>query len=267
MRANYTIDGGQLGKQRLEVLHRVHGAQTAELLDRVGLGEAARCVDVGCGSGHVTIELARRAGPAGWAVGIDADADLLDLARADAAEAGASNVDFRCADATELEPASYDLAYARCLLSHVGDPSAVVRVMAAALRPAGVVVVEDIDFRGCFCAPEGGPYQRYVELYRETVRRGGGNADLGPVLPSLLHAAGLERVGASTYQAAALEGDPKLIAALTLERIAQAAVEEKVATADELRQLADELYAFCDDPTTFVAGPRIVQAWGWSPAR
>jgi SAM-dependent methyltransferase len=166
-----------------------------------------------------------------------------------------------------LEPGIYDVAFARCLLSHVTDPSSVVRAMASALRPGGVVIVEDIDFRGCFSHPAGGPFERYVELYRETVRRRGGNADLGPALPSLLGRAGLAGVGAATYQASAMEGDPKLIAPLTLERITQAAVEEHVADADDLRRLADELYEFCADPTTFVAGPRMVQAWGWSPAR
>lgn len=262
MAAKYTIDGGALGKQRLEVLQRVHGAATSALLDRMDLGQDASCVDVGCGSGHVTIELARRVGGGGTAVGIDADAALLDLARADAAAVGASNVEFRCADALELEQGSYDVAYARCLLSHVSDPSAVAAALAAALRPAGVVIVEDIDFRGCFCFPDGGPYERYVEIYREAVRRRGGNADLGPSLPSLLCAAGLQDVAVSTYQASALQGDAKLIAPLTLERIAQAVVEEKVATLDELHQLTGELYQYCADPTTFVAGPRMVQAWG-----
>ncbi len=264
MRAKYTIDGGELGKRRLDVLQRVHGLQTEALLDRVGLRQAGRCVDVGCGSGHVTIELGRRVGPRGIAVGIDADADLLDLARSDATAAQASNVEFHCADASDLEPSSYDATYARCLLSHVGDPAAVVRTMAFALRPAGVVIVEDIDFQGCFSFPVAEPYQRYVEVYRETVRRRGGNADLGPRLPSLLRAAGLKGVEVSTYQASALEGDAKLIAPLTLERITQSAVEEGVASDDELRALATELYDFCADPSTFVAGPRIVQAWGWS---
>ena len=262
MRAKYTIDGGEPGKRRLDVLQRVHGPQTAALLDRVGLRKAGRCVDVGCGSGHVTIELGRRVGPCGTAVGIDADADLLELARNDASAAKAINVEFRCSDASALEPSSYDATYARCLLSHVGDPAGVVRAMADALRPGGVVVLEDVDFQGCFSFPDTEPYRRYVEVYRETVRRRGGNADLGPTLPALLRAVGLDRVEVSTYQASALEGDAKLIAPLTLERITQAAVDEKVASDDELRLLALELYDFCADPSTFVAGPRIVQAWG-----
>jgi ubiquinone/menaquinone biosynthesis C-methylase UbiE len=64
------------------------------LFDRVGIREGARCVDVGCGGGHVSRELARRVGASGSVVGIDLDAALLELASAHVSAAGITNIEF-----------------------------------------------------------------------------------------------------------------------------------------------------------------------------
>jgi ubiquinone/menaquinone biosynthesis C-methylase UbiE len=57
-----------------------------------------RCLDLGCGGGAVTLELARMVGPNGHVTGIDADDVVLDLGRADAAQQGLANVEFQVAD-------------------------------------------------------------------------------------------------------------------------------------------------------------------------
>ena len=265
MAAKYTIDGGGLGKQRLDVLARVCEPGTAQLFDRVGVDEGVRCVDVGCGGGHVSRELARRAGPTGSVVGIDLDASVLELAEADVAAAGITNVEFRCGDAAHLDPEGYDVAYARCLLSHISDPADVVSAMTAALKPGGTLITEDIDLAGQFCSPPSLAHDRYVELYRETVRRRGGNADLGPTLPSLLLGAGLLDVGTAVSHPCSMQGDPKLIPSLTLERIATAVVEEGVASADEVAEVVAELSELSADATTVMGMPRLIQSWGTKP--
>jgi SAM-dependent methyltransferase len=259
--ARYAIEGGERGKKRLDVLSAVMDPLTTSLLDRAGIDAAHRCVDIGCGGGHVTRELARRACD-GHAVGIDIDPEVVELARLDAQQEGIENLVFRVGDATALDDGPYDLAYARFLLSHVDDPAGAVSAMVAALRPGGIVLVEDIDFSGSFCHPDSSAYRRYVELYRTTVARRGGNADIGPALPALLRAAGLNGIGLSVGQPAGLDGEAKLISPLTLERISRSIVEEDVAPAEEVEEVLAELYAFHEDPTTVMSLPRIVQAWG-----
>ena len=265
MRAKYTIAGGIAGKERLDLLARVCEPGTNALLDYVGIGAGARCLDVGCGGGHVSRELAQRAGMTGSVVGIDLDETVLELARADVMAAGFTNVVFRCGDVTNLYESGYDVVFARFLLSHVVYPALVVERMVRALKPGGTAIIEDIDYTGCFCHPPSTAHDRYVALYRETVRRRGGNADLGPRLPTLLAEAGLERIGTSVFQRCGLDGDVKLLSPLTLERIADAVVAEGVATADDVAQVVAELYAEAADPTTLRGLPRIVQAWGAKP--
>jgi SAM-dependent methyltransferase len=210
----------------------------------------------------VTRQLATLVGAEGQVVGIDLDAAVVELARSGAAAEGLENIDFRVGDASALDDGSYDVVYARFLLSHVADPASVVSAMVAALAPGGVVIVEDTDHTASFCHPESTAFRRYLELYRETVRRRGGNADIGPQLPGLLHGAGLVDVGVNACQPAGMSGEAKLMGPLTLERISKAVVEEGIASATEVEQVRDELYAYYEDPKTVMSLPRIIQSWG-----
>jgi ubiquinone/menaquinone biosynthesis C-methylase UbiE len=151
----YAIAGGLAGKERLDVLHRVHGPATCELLDSIGVKRGARCLDAGCGGGHVSRELARRVGETGAVVGIDLDDVVLELARSDALAADTTNVEFRTSDASDLEMSGFDLVFARFLLSHVDDAATVVRALVRALKPGGMMVVEDTDISVGQCAIRG----------------------------------------------------------------------------------------------------------------
>jgi SAM-dependent methyltransferase len=233
---------------------------TAEWLATAGVPAGARCLDLGCGGGHVSVELARMAGPTGSVVGVDLDAEIIDLARAAAATKGIGNAEFRVGTADEIGGGPYDLGYARFLLSHVADPQRVVNTLAAATAPGGTVIVEDVDFTGAFCYPPDDAYTRSVQLYRETVRRRGGDADIGPALPGLLTAAGLADVRVRVVQPASIDGGPKVMCLLTLERTAAAVSAEGVAAAQEVESVLAGLRALVADRASLVSTPRIVQA-------
>src|SRR5262245_2228001 len=92
--AHYAIRGGVEGKIRLEAIGRTHWPATKELLERTGIRPGMHCVDLGCGPGIVTLELASRVGPSGSVIGIDADPVKLDLARQAAAVRGLAHIEF-----------------------------------------------------------------------------------------------------------------------------------------------------------------------------
>ena len=265
MATGYAIAGGAAGKQRLDHLARVMAPSTSALLDRAGITAGSKCVDVGCGGGHVTRELARRAGEGGWVVGIDADEQLLELAAADVVCAGLTNVEFRCQDAARLDERKYDVAYARLLLSHVTDPERVLDAMVSSVRPGGVVVVEDLDISDFRCYPPIPAQDRLAEIYRETIRRRGGDPHIGQSLPTRLHETGLQAIGVAITQPSALQGDPKLVGPMALGAMTASVVGEGVADAEEVARIVDELYQHAADPSTLMGVPRIVQAWGAKP--
>ena len=67
------------GRERLRILSAVMGPGTRDLLAEVGIPPGSSCLDVGCGGGDVTVELARAAGSSGRAVGVDLDRTILEI--------------------------------------------------------------------------------------------------------------------------------------------------------------------------------------------
>jgi len=265
-RSTYIIRGGMEGRERLRILSRVMQPTTLSLLHRVGVRPGMACLDAGSGGGDVSFDLARLTSPGGRVVGIDSDQTMIEMARRETAERKLDNAEFWLADIarSELEP-KFDLVYARFLLTHLRDPGATLARLRRALRPGGVLVVEDIDFRGHFCYPDHPAFRRYVDLYTETVRRRGGDANIGPRLPELLTEAGFEAIEMHVVQPAGANGEVKLITPVTLENIRDAVLAEVLASRDEINQLLAELYEFACTPGTVSSVARVVQVWGYRP--
>jgi len=257
----YVIRGGVQGRERLRLLSDVMGPPTRALLARVGVPAGASCLDVGCGGGDVTVELARAAGPSGRVLGVDLDEVALDLARRE--NERETNVRFEAHDLTTWEPMeSFDVVYARFLLTHLADPGRLLATLRRHLRPGGVMVVEDVDFRGHLAEPPCPALDRFVALYTASVRKRGADPNIGPRLPRLLGDAGFADVGVALAHPVAMQGGIKLLTCITLESIADAVLADGFATAGALQATIDELAAFARDPQTVHAGPRIFQAWG-----
>jgi SAM-dependent methyltransferase len=268
----YIIRGGVPGRERLRMVSEIMRPSTATLLSRVGPAPGDRVLDLGCGGGDVTLELARRVRPKGSVVGLDFDPVAVAMAGEESRAAGLANARFVAGDllaegALAAAGAPFDVVYARFLLSHLADPDAALALIHAAIRPGGRLVVEDVDFAGHFCHPPSAAFDRYVALYQAAARRRKADANIGPSLPARLAAAGFEDTGVAVAQPASRTGPEKLIAALTMENIAEAVQSSGLASAKELSDLVAELYRIGADGETVMAIPRIVQAWGRKPAQ
>lgn len=260
---HYVIRGGVAGRERLRVLGRVMQPGTRALLERVGLRAGMRCLDVGCGGGDGSRELARAVAPGGQVLGIDLDPTAVDLARQEAKALGLAGMEFRVAAVGDpTVEGEVDVAYARFLLTHLPDAAAGVAWIAERVRPGGLLVVEDIDFRGHFCAPDDAAFTRYVELYAGVARRHGADPDIGARLPLLLLDAGCREVDMHIIQPAGLSGEVKIIAALTMEAIAERVIAAGLAGEAEIERIVARLHALATDERVVLSLPRIVQAWG-----
>ncbi len=161
----------------------VYRRPLATALERLGLSEGWRCVDVGAGGGDVTVALAELVGRRGRIYAVDSDPRTRDeVARAAAAHAQVIALTQAGEDLQLPEPV--DLAFCRFLLMHVHEPLAVLRRMAGVARPGGwVVAQEPITSAGRVGGkPLSMPDARHP--------------DVGAVLPSLVRDAGLEFVDA-----------------------------------------------------------------------
>ena len=133
----------------------IDGLPQAAVLASLGCGNPTavaelragdRVLDLGSGGGIDVLLSARRVGPTGFAYGVDMTEEMLELARANAFRAGATNVEFRQGTIEELPwpDASVDVVISNCVINLSTDKPAVLAEMFRVLVPEGRVGVSDV---------------------------------------------------------------------------------------------------------------------------
>lgn len=155
-------------------------------------------LDIGCGPGTITVDLARLLAP-GCVIGMDIAEAPLGEARRLAADAGAT-VEFRVGDVYRLPlpDDAVDVVHAHQVLQHLTSPVAALREMARVCRPGGVIAVRDVDYAAMTWFPADEGLDAWLRLYSEVARRNGAEPDAGRRLRSWAHAAGLREFSATT---------------------------------------------------------------------
>jgi len=153
-----------------------------------------RVLDVGCGPGTITIDLARRVAPA-RVVGVDLEVSVLEQARATAVSTGVGNVEFVVGSAYDLRgvleaSGPFDIVHAHQVLLHLADPVAGLREMLRATRPAGVLAARDADYAAAAFWPADPRLDRWLEIYRAVAHDNGTEPDAGRRLMAWARSAG-----------------------------------------------------------------------------
>jgi len=181
-----------------ESVLRSHRRRTAQ--DSAGyllpyLETGMSVLDVGCGPGTITVDLAARVAP-GQVTAVERTDDVLNLARAEARERNQSNVSFATSDvhALDFPDDSFDVAHAHQVLQHVSDPVQALRELRRVCVPGGIVAVRDADYAGMIWFPRLPPLDRWLDLYDRAARANGGEPNAGRRLLSWAQHAGFDNV-------------------------------------------------------------------------
>lgn len=217
------------------------------------LGPGTSVLDVGCGPGTITAEIAARVAPA-RVLGIDRGAAVV--AAASEAQAGA-NLGFETGDvyALAVDDDSFDVVHAHQVLQHLSDPVAALREMRRVCRPDGVVAVRDADYDAFTWAPADVRLDRWLEVYRAVARSNGAEPDAGRRLKGWALDAGFSAVDASASTWCFTDDDDRewwggLWADRVLESdLATQAVDRGLATRADLEAISAGFRAWAADPS------------------
>lgn len=158
-----------------------------------------RILDIGCGPGTITADLAELV-PDGQVTGVDQAPGVLDQARATAAERGLDNVEFAVADihALDFPDNTFCVVHAHQVLQHVGDPVQALREMLRVTKPGGYIAARDSDYLAMAWYPASAGMDDWLDLYRRVARANGGEPDAGRRLKSWALRAGLTDITATS---------------------------------------------------------------------
>src|SRR5215467_96018 len=259
----YMLATGEKAISRLDLLERIFGTGTRDLLNVAGLRPGMRVAEIGCGIGLTAQWISEKVGASGSVVALDSSSEQLEIASRCAGEVGTKNLSFNQGDAYEtgLTRDSFDLVYARFLLCHVADPERALTEMRSLLKPGGTLVCEDHDDGGIFTEPTTHAYKRLVEISNAVNHSSGLDSYIGLKLPRLFREVGFIQPEAKLNQIALLRGEEKRFWELTLREAAPAILAANASTSEELDAISGEMREIAKDESILLMLARVTQVW------
>src|SRR6185437_3835756 len=216
------------------------------------LASDAKVLDVGCGPGTITTDLADRV-PQGQVIGMDSAPEIIEQAKATVGDR--TNLDFVTGDVYALDypDDTFDVVHAHQVLQHLGDPVRALREMRRVTKPGGLIAARDVDYGGMSWYPDSRVLDEWLQLYLAVARGNGGDPRAGRRLHVWARQAGCTDVTCSssnwTY---ATEAERAWWGGLWADRTVKSAYATNAiaggyATAEDLERIAEGWRAWAAD--------------------
>jgi SAM-dependent methyltransferase len=256
-RGSYLYDQAwEQERNRLAALALIYDPGTLRLLDQLGVAPGWDCLEVGAGEGSVTRWMSERVGPSGRVLAVDLDPRFIEPS---------DIVEVRQHDILEGPPeaGAFDVVHARAVVEWVTDRPRALANMAAALKPGGVLLVEDVDVEpGYFGYPPNELRRLALEAFATLGAAVGADLTFGRQLRVQLERLGLVDMGNDVRMVLQRGGEPTTdFQRLTLAQLGPAMRQTGIFTDDQLVQIKADL----DDPAVYGYSPAMVAVWGVRP--
>ena len=191
----YVLGTNQDELLRLGLQHQLWARYAADAWERAGFGPGKKLLDVGCGPGYASLDLAARVGTRGQVRAIDISERFVRHLQLQTQLRGLTNITASVGqvERLNLSRGAFDGAYARWVLCFVKNPAAVVSGVARALKTGGAFVIQDyLNYVGVLIAPNCEVFRRFFKMVAHSWRMRGGNPDIGAEIPNILARCGFE---------------------------------------------------------------------------
>ncbi len=247
---------------RLGVQHKLWSASAFSIWERAGITAGKTVLDIGCGPGYTSYDLAGVVTSKGKVIAVDESVRFIEHLKNRLRSDSGVSIDPRVGDvqALDLPAKSIDAAYQRWVLCFVRDPEAVVRGVAEALKSGGVFAIQEyMHYEGILLAPRSGAWDRFVEIVSAAWNERGGDTRVGMKLPGLLSKYGLQPVEISPLHRVARPGSQLWTwPAIFIETYAPKLVEEGRMTKAEHDALVNDWKERTANPSAFFCSPPMV---------
>lgn len=271
MSENGSENGGRYPIERregeIERLHRQGAAMAPDcaiMLEKIGVAEGWRCLDLGSGPRGITPLLSARVGTSGKVIGLDADPVFADYGRRHAA----SNTEFVQGDAysAKLPAGSFDLVHLRFVASTAGEPQKLLREAIRLAKPGGIVALQEPDMGTLNCYPPHPAWDALRAALIGAFAAVGSNISLGRELFTLARAAGLADVEYRPFLVGVRSSDPIVdYLPSTVESLRGTVLGHELMTESALDAALTACRAHLADPGTVFTMHTVVQVWGRTP--
>jgi SAM-dependent methyltransferase len=191
----YVLGAEQRELERLHFQHKVWTEPLYAMLRRGDVRAGQTVLDLGCGPGFTTYELAQVVGPTGVVFARDQSSAFLAFLRNERERRGLVQIEVSegPVETLELKHGSIDRVYARWLFCWLVDPRAALRRVAEFVRPGGAILVQDyIDWAAMRIVPREPAFDRAVEACMQSWLAARATIDIAERIPALAAEAGLE---------------------------------------------------------------------------
>lgn len=245
-------------RERLAANERYWDPFSIRILERLGIAEGMRVLDVGAGGGTIAQWFARHVAPSGSVLAVDQDPRFI-------AALDEPNLEVRQMDlfADDFPRDSFDVVHARCLLEHLPERIGGLERLIGAARPGGLVAI--CDFGGAL----GGPVYptpddlSVQEVFLAVVNEAGWDDTWAPMIAEHMRSSGLEDVGAESFRRYMVGGD---IGSVRINQFSLSVVRDRmVATGRITADQIDACLARLRDPTVGHLSFETWYAWGRRP--
>lgn len=249
---------------RSEYSQRIHGPDSINFLNTSGLTEGMTVLDAGCGNGIMTRWLANKVGPKGKVIAIDILRKAIDDTKYLCNNELINNVEYKELGVEQVSShyKNIDFIYCRFVLSHNKEDRrmAMLSSMFDALRPGGILVVEDANHNQFFHFPPSKAFARAIQIHMKWAETKGADYNLGDKLYTILKTSfAFENFIVRASQPVVINPEEKRMIEFVTDELREQYCDAGICDDNEISTLVDQLRALARDPTSLMGYTRVTQ--------
>ena len=263
---DYLLGTSDQELRRLAYQHQVWLDETSALWRDAGFDRGQTLLDLGCGPGFATLDLAWLVGPDGRVFAVDASPKFIDHVDRLLAATGLDNVTTRIGDAQSmrLTAESLDGAFVRWVLCFLEDPESAIAAVADALKPGGTCVVVDyFNYSAVGLYPWRDKFEPLFRAYADSARAHGADYDVAGRVPLMMNRRGLEVVATRSICKAARPGSQLWHWLASFNDSYMPKLEQQgFLTREQIDTLRADFADLANDPSAFFFTPPVLAVIG-----